>query len=138
MTVDIALQIQPLHSAILGFIATHFAEVAKCSKISLLKHDQLLLILRNKYVHLPKEDIAVTALDTWLASNQILLAQQPEVVNKLVECINWPAVELGGMVEMLKRQGGCLKKMPSVVQRVQHELCSRSRCESPVIQPRYC
>ena len=51
------------------YICTNFSNLALDAKISYLKFDQLVMILKNKFVGITSEDIVINAIENWMVGN---------------------------------------------------------------------
>jgi hypothetical protein len=58
---------------ILRYINEHFSSISIDHRIGLLKYDQFLVILKNKYLNAPNEDIILDAIESWMEGNKILM-----------------------------------------------------------------
>ena len=69
MVVDISIAQADIHQMIMRYICAYFNQVAIDPKIGLLKYEQLILLLKNKYINVPNEDIVLNAVDNWVLMN---------------------------------------------------------------------
>jgi hypothetical protein len=51
------------------YICANFSNLALDAKISYLKFDQLVMILKNKFVGITSEDIVINAIENWMVGN---------------------------------------------------------------------
>ena len=90
----------------------------------MLKFESFLLLLKNKYLNLPNEDLIICALEFWISrdKNWIISAleydsnEQSEdngfAYNQMMELINninWPVVSLNALLKIVTAPYGYLK-----------------------------
>ena len=110
---------------IMRYICKYFAVVALDEKIGLLKYDQYILLLKNKYLNAPNEDIVLESLEYWISSQknfqmEALDFDQTNLSNdsgssfkrlqELINNINWPILSLNIIMKILSKPNGVLKK----------------------------
>jgi len=59
MTIDITINLAVIHQMIMRYICAYFNTEALDVKIGLLTYEQFILLLKNKFINLPNEDVAV-------------------------------------------------------------------------------
>lgn len=54
---------------IMQYICVYFHQLVFDKQIGLIKYEQFILILKNKYVSVRNEDLVICGLENWLAYN---------------------------------------------------------------------
>ena len=94
---------------ILRYINEHFCSIPIDHRIGLLKYDQFLVILKNKYLNAPNEDIILDAIESWIEGNKLIMINTLQYdrdgvsedngnslrqILELFNNVNWPLVSL--------------------------------------------
>ena len=58
-----------IHQMILRYISVFFSSLPLDNSIGLLKYDQLVVLLKNKFLNAPNEDIILEFLEYWIEGN---------------------------------------------------------------------
>lgn len=126
ITVDLCLEMADVHNMILRYISTFFALLVSDPFISHLSYEQFILLLKNKYINAPNEDIVLQGLENWITGNQHFRMQALEYeqnrtsddngkaykqLQELVDnnVINWPALSIRQIVKIIVKPAGNLK-----------------------------
>ena len=55
-----------IHQMILRYISVYFRNFVTDPQISILKYDQLIVLLKNKFLNAPNEDEVLDVIEKWL------------------------------------------------------------------------
>ena len=69
---EVSVNYESVHQMILRYICTFFSTLPMDQSISLLSYDELINLMRNKYLDLPNENLILTAIEQWLRGNSLL------------------------------------------------------------------
>jgi hypothetical protein len=58
-----------IHQMILRYISVYFATLPLDMSIGLLRYDQLVVLLKNKFLNAPNEDVILEYLEYWIEGN---------------------------------------------------------------------
>lgn len=133
MVIDASVSIAAIHQAILQYICCNFHSVVFDAKIGILKYDQLIMILKNKFINLINEDHLLLALDNWVSYNGAFLQQVMDYerqgfaadgdqsfkqLNELIDNVNWPIVSIEALIQLMLKPNGVLKRLQTVQSRI--------------------
>ena len=67
---DVTVNMACVHQMILRYIAEHFDQLPLDDpRIGLIRYDQFIILLKNKYLNATNEDMIVSAVDAWVSGN---------------------------------------------------------------------
>jgi hypothetical protein len=69
LVTDVSINMAIIHQMILRYISVYFSSVPIDQSIGLLKYDQLVVLLKNKFLNAPNEDVILESLEYWLQGN---------------------------------------------------------------------
>ena len=64
--IDTSINMAIIHQMILRYISVFFRNFVNDPKISILKYDQLIVLLKNKFLNAPNEDEILEVIEKWL------------------------------------------------------------------------
>ena len=141
MILDVTVNMASVHQIILRYIAEHFGSLKLDDpSLSLIRYDQFMVLLKNKYLNASNEDLIVEAVEAWISGNSKFMTNALEhdhtgvsddqglcfnQIEELVNNINWPMVTLSCLMKTLCRPQGALKQFTLIRKRVYDELQRR-------------
>ena len=69
LVTDVSINMAIIHQMILRYISVYFATLPMDQSIGLLRYDQLVVLLKNKFLNAPNEDVILEYLEYWIEGN---------------------------------------------------------------------
>lgn len=133
MAIDITVSIASVHQMIIQYICCFFNSVAFDPKIGILSFEQLIMILKNKFINLSNEDHLLIALDNWISYNtsflQNIMDHESQGWSKdngvaikqlqdLIDNVNWPIISVEALIQVLLKPNGVMKRLSTIQSKI--------------------
>jgi hypothetical protein len=137
---EVTINMAVVHQMILRYITYYFAALPLDSGSQQIPLELVLIILKNKYLNAPNEDLIVKFVDHWVGGHSQMLSQAIEheqsnlspdggysfrQLEELIDNINWPLVSLETIMEMLISPMGSVKQLNFVREKMFGEVWRR-------------
>jgi hypothetical protein len=141
LVTDVSINMAIIHQMILRYISVYFSTLPIDQSVGLLKYDQLVVLLKNKFLNAPNEDILLEFLECWLEGNDNFRVYALEFdqnqfssrdnglcfkqLQELIENINWPILSLNVIMKIISKPGGQLKRFKLIQKTLFDEVLRR-------------